>query len=174
MFYYDNVLTPGFTWTDWGWDRVRSRPSDDERRAAGAERLVRELGDNNGTEATTEAIIETITEAIIGEVEEEETTDATEQGENPVHREPVTTGNSIFYGIKGLYFNLLLVHQHSVDFSKSNIAIFCHIVTRKFVKVRTCEKSASGVLIMAMSVLTEQELISKLNIRNGNDMQYDV
>ena len=103
MFYYDNVLTPGFTWTDWGWDRVRSRP--DERRGAGAERLVRELGDNNGTVATTEAIIETITEAIIGEVEEEETTDATEQGENPVHREPVTTGNSILYI---LYFLPLL------------------------------------------------------------------
>ena len=64
----------GFVWTDWGWGGVRPSPSDEvvtdkTRGEEGAERRVRELEEDNGTETSA------------GEEEVTTTSDAIEQGE---------------------------------------------------------------------------------------------
>lgn len=61
----------GFVWTDWGWGGAKPSASDEgeTRGEAGAERIVRELEDNNETTERAE------------EEEEVTTTEAIEQGE---------------------------------------------------------------------------------------------
>ena len=56
----------GFVWTDWGWGGAKPSASDEgeTRGEAGADRLVRELEDNETTSSAEEAEEVTTTEAI--------------------------------------------------------------------------------------------------------------